>query len=312
MSRLNFKYLHEAAKLGSMRAAADKLGVAVSSISRQIAQLEAELGVPLIEHGRRSVMLTEAGEITISYYNEQLLQQESFESRLADLKSLKSGRITLAIGEGFVGEALSRIISRFTARHAGVALTVHMADSSNEVVRMVTEDEAHLGLVFNTSDDPRIRTQISTPQPLCAIMHRSHQLAARGSLTLADIAAYKICLLESSLRTRQMLREAELAEGIMLDPCVNSNSIGLIRDLVKGGEFVTLISVLAMAQELTKGELVALPIDNPTLQEHTPVTLVTRRGRRLAPGPVQLLLLLDGYLRGLPRFGEKAKDRQAA
>jgi DNA-binding transcriptional LysR family regulator len=58
MQDLNVRYLYEAARLGSMRAVADQLDVAVSSISRQISQLEAEVGVALIEHGRRTVMLT--------------------------------------------------------------------------------------------------------------------------------------------------------------------------------------------------------------------------------------------------------------
>ena len=53
-------YFFEAANLGSMRLASEKIGVAVSSISRQISQLELELGTPLIERGRRSIRLTEA------------------------------------------------------------------------------------------------------------------------------------------------------------------------------------------------------------------------------------------------------------
>ncbi len=78
------------------------------------------------------------------------------------------------------------------------------------------------------------------------------------------------------------------------------------------GEFVTLVSVLAVSQDIAKGELVAIPLDNPVLQELTPVTLVCRRGRRLAPGPVQLLLMLDGYLRGLPQYGVPEQDKEAA
>ncbi len=102
-------YLYEAARLGSMRAAADQLGVAVSSISRQISQLEAELGVALIEHGRRSLLLTEAGKLLIDYYSEQLTHRESFEARLADLKGLRTGRLSLAIGEGFIGTQLAGV-----------------------------------------------------------------------------------------------------------------------------------------------------------------------------------------------------------
>ena len=82
MQDLNVRYLYEAARLGSMRAAADQLDVAVSSISRQISQLEAEVGVALIEHGRRTVMLTEAGKLLIEYYAEQRTHRESFERRL--------------------------------------------------------------------------------------------------------------------------------------------------------------------------------------------------------------------------------------
>ncbi len=103
MLDLNLRYLYEAAKLGSMRAAADSLGVAVSSVSRQIAQLEEDLGAALIEHGRRNIKLTETGELLIAHYSDQLRLNEAFEAKLADIKGLRTGRIQLAIGEGFVG-----------------------------------------------------------------------------------------------------------------------------------------------------------------------------------------------------------------
>src|ERR1700680_2119286 len=81
MQDLNLRYLYEAAKLGSMRAAADNLGVAVSSVSRQISQLEADMGIGLIEHGRRTIKLTEAGLLLIEHYSEQLRVNEAFDAR---------------------------------------------------------------------------------------------------------------------------------------------------------------------------------------------------------------------------------------
>ncbi|MBW8077744.1 MAG: LysR family transcriptional regulator, partial [Gallionella sp.] len=65
LSDAKLRYLAEAAALGSMHAASEKLDVAVSSISRQIAQLESELGLPLIERGRRALKLTQAGEMAV-------------------------------------------------------------------------------------------------------------------------------------------------------------------------------------------------------------------------------------------------------
>ena len=69
-------HFHEAARLGSVRAAADFLNVAPSAVSRQITQLEHELGMPLLERHRRGVKPTEAGERVLEYYRQRLAQQE--------------------------------------------------------------------------------------------------------------------------------------------------------------------------------------------------------------------------------------------
>src|SRR5579871_1853827 len=128
-----------------MRSASEKLDVAVSSISRQITQLEEDLGLALIERGRRTIKLTEAGEIAIRYYRESLVQRESFTSSLQALRGLRAGQICLAAGEGFVA-ILSSILQDFLARHVGVLLSVNMGGTL-EVVRQVREDDAHIGLV---------------------------------------------------------------------------------------------------------------------------------------------------------------------
>lgn len=302
MAELNLRYFFESAKLGSMRAAADSLGIAVSSISRQIAQLEAELGVPLIEHGRRTIKLTEAGNLMLEYYGEQVAQREVFEQRLADLKGLRSGRINLAIGEGFISQALSGVLSRFMDGHPGILIEVRVADSSNEVARMVEDDEAHLGLAFNASSEPRLRSRVSIPQPLRAMVRPGHALAGRTSIQLADLVEHRICLLESSFRTRQLLKLAEDSERVALAPCFTSNSIGLLKEMLISDEFVSLMPVLAAVNELASGALVAIPVINPILQG-TVVNLLSRVGRQLPPAPARLLTALEAHLNNNTRLG---------
>jgi DNA-binding transcriptional LysR family regulator len=295
LSEFNLRYLYEAAKLGSMRAAADTLGVAVSSVSRQISQLEAEVGIALIEHGRRTIRLTEAGQLLVEHYSEQLRLGEALDARLSDVKGLRTGRIQLAIGEGFIGEPLSMLLIRFNARHPGLLINVHMSASSNEVARLVAEDDAHLGLVFQPSDDPRIRVLASVRQPLCAIMKRDHALAAHALLKLADLKPYRLCLPEPSFRTRQLLRAAESAEGVSLAPGITSNSISLLRDLLHSGEFFTLLPVLAAKKEVDSGQFLAVPMDSSALQDAS-VQLICRLGRRLPPAPLRMLSALMAYL----------------
>lgn len=295
MHDLNLQYLYEAARLGSMRAAADLLTVAASSISRQIAQLEAEIGTALIEHGARRIKLTEAGRLLIEYHEAQLAQREIFEARLSDLKGLRTGRISLAVGEGFVGTPLSTLINGFVRKYSGLQVDVRILASSKEVARLVVEDEAHLGLAFHACDDPRIRVVSSVSHPLCAVMLPSHPLARRAAVTLSELIRYPMCLPECSLRTRQILKEVETAERVTLQPNVTSNSIVLLKSLLQSGELCTLLPLLAVADEVERGDFIAVPLDGAALHG-TSVHLITRLGRRLAPAPLNLIGELTVYL----------------
>lgn len=87
------RYLAEALRAGTMRPASANLSVAPSSISRQIAQLETEPGVPLIERNRSPLKLTEAGELALSYFRAFTKQQEAFTSKVQDLKGLRGGTV---------------------------------------------------------------------------------------------------------------------------------------------------------------------------------------------------------------------------
>lgn len=296
MQDLNLRYLYEAARLGSMRAAADSLGVAVSSVSRQISQLEEEVGLALIEHGRRNIKLTHAGELLIAHYSDQLRLNEAFEARLSDIKGLRTGRVQLGIGEGFIGEPLSNMLARFNAKHPGLFINVHVSASSNEVVSLVAADDAHLGLVFQSFDDPRIRVLASVRQPLCAVMKIDHPLAARKLLKLADLRTHRLCLPESSFRTRQLLQTAEAEESVSLQPSVTSNSLILLKSLLMAGEFFTVLPVLAVSKEVDNGQFAAVPIDSAALQEAS-VQLISRLGRRLPPAPLRMVSALTNYLK---------------
>lgn len=292
---LNLRYLYEAAKLGSMRAAADSLGVAVSSVSRQISQLEAEVGIALIEHGRRNIKLTETGQLLIEHYSDHLRLNEAFEAKLSDIKGLRTGRILLAIGEGFIGQPLSGMLVRFNAKHPGLFINVHMSASSNEVVQLVSADDAHLGLVFQSADDPRIRVLASVRQPLCAVMRVDHPLASHKLLKLADLTGHALCLPESSFKTRQLLQMAEADERVSLQPSITANSITLLKSLLAAGDYYTILPVLAVSKEVENGQLAAVPIDSRAVQEAS-VQLICRLGRRLPPAPLRMIAALTAYL----------------
>lgn len=279
-------YFYEAARLGSVRGAADFMNVAPSAVSRQIAQLEQELGAPLVERHRRGVKTTEAGDRVLNYYRQRLTQQEVLLDSLQALRGLHSGSIVLAIGEGFI-DSLAVPMSRFSSLYPKIDLTVNVC-SSNEVLRQVVEDEAHIGLVFNPAADPKLRSHASQRQPVCAVVHPQHVLAREHSpIALKGLDNHRLALPGVSFGIRQILLQAEHQLGLSIAPTLTCNNIQMLkRFAMEGG--VTLLPTFVIEEELKSGALLALPLLNEVFSSPQ-VHLISRLGRQLSVGASRLL-----------------------
>lgn len=284
------KYLYETALAGSMRAASEKLDMAPSSISRQIANLERELGTDLIERKRREIRLTEAGELAVQHYREGIALSETFESELAELRGLRRGTVTLSVGEGFVGDAFFDALDDFSQRWADIKIAVDVQADTAHVLRHVLNDDAHVGLVFETPSDPRVNVRASFDQPIMALVAPGHALATRESIRMSDLAGLRLALPRKQLRIRQMIDTAAHEEAVWLDPGITSNSLLLLKRIAVAGSAVTLLPPLAAPKELDERSLVAVKVRSARMNE-TVANIVTRRGRRL-PVAVRMMLSL--------------------
>ncbi len=305
MSEAKLDYFFEAARFGSMRAAADRLGVAVSSVSRQIAQLERDMGVSLIERGRRTLKLTEAGALAFDYCHERVGRKEAFDSRIADLKGLRAGRIAIAIDEGFVAMGMASVIGQFMATYDRLSLEAHLA-GPQESLRRVAEDDAHLGLLFNPLSDPRLSVRASIGAPLRVVACADHPLARRERLRLADLAGLRLALPDGAFDIARLLADAERREGVTLQPALQTNSLALIHALVRTGGMIAILPDFAAAAEAAAGAMVSLPLADPFLSGAV-VTLVTRMGRVLPFAAGKLATALESHLSGWPRSVERRR-----
>jgi DNA-binding transcriptional LysR family regulator len=288
-------YFFEAASLGSMRLASDKIGVAVSSISRQIALLEQRLGVQLLERGRRSIKLTEAGRLAYDFYKSQKADREALLNQIQELRQMKAGRVDLAVGEGFLGPSFTGLIEAFQRKYPGITVSLTTGTTA-EIENAVVEDEAHLGLIFNTSAEPKIRTRASVAQPLMVVCTPDHPLAKLERLTLEDLARVDICLPPKGFRIRQILSRAEHERQTWLAPKLTSNSLQVLREMARSGAMVTLLPRVSVISDLQEGALVALHLLDTELED-TAISLVHRIGRQLDGPPAELLSVIESKLK---------------
>ncbi len=284
-------YLYESVRLGSMRAASEYLNMSPSSISRQIAGLERELGIELIERSRHTVQLTMAGQLVLQYFRDRQSQREALTSSIDDIRGLRKGHIVIAVGQGLVRMPLVRSLSDFVVKFPGIGLTIKNA-STRDVASYVRNDDAHFGITLDSPHDPRIRTRMVIPQPLCLIVYPKHPLAREKSVAIRDLQGQRLILPEEGFRVRQILDQVERDRGIFLNSILTASSIQMLSDCVLAEIGITIIPDACVLDHLEAGRLVSVPITDQYLRD-SKVHVVSRVGRQLSGSVVHLMDMLE-------------------
>lgn len=289
-------YLFEAVRCGTIRAAADRLDVAPSAVSRQIDLLEKELAMSLIERHARGVTPTQAGEHLIRYHREQLAHRDDLLSRLDEMRGLRRGHVDVVLGEGFVTDVLAAPLKRFLAAYPSLSVTLDLA-GTNEVVRRVSEDEAEIGLVYSPPTEPRIVSRAIRRQPLKAIVAPGFALLGkRRALTPRELLDFPLALTHPAYGTRQIVAAVEFAERLRYAPAVTTNSIAIVKQFVRFELGIGCLPAFAVAAELDAGELHAIDLDHP-LFASAEAHLITRVGRKLSVAANRMLQMMSTQMR---------------
>jgi Transcriptional regulator len=185
---------------------------------------------------------TEAGTHVIEYFREQMAHKDDLLSRLQELRGLRTGHISVVLGEGFVSDVLAGPMQHFCKQFPGIAVTLDLA-GTNEVVRKISEDEGEIGLVYNPPTEPKIVSRAFKRQPMMAIVGPTFAgLGKKKSMSVKELASYPLAATHSTYGTRQMLEAVEFAEKVRLEPVVTTNSIAILKQFVKSGLGITCLS----------------------------------------------------------------------
>lgn len=195
MDRLRaLHYLLKVADTLSFSGAARAFGVPASSISRRIADLEAELGVELLHRTTRTVRLTEIGAAYLEPVRAGLAQLQDAEEMLAQRSRKPSGVLRVSAMPSYGQLLLLPALQEFNARYPDIVLDVHLSDALVELGR----DQIDLAIrggrqpqdrvVARKLDDNRFRLAASPkylkkrgkPHTLADLEQRHHALLYRG------------------------------------------------------------------------------------------------------------------------------------
>src|SRR4051812_29448429 len=122
------RVLREVAMRGSFSAAADALHFTQSAISQQIAALEREAGVTLVDRSAPGVRLTEAGQVLVRHTDVILARLADAEAELEAISDLRGGRLRLAAFPSAGASIAPAAIGCFRERHPSVELSMCPAE----------------------------------------------------------------------------------------------------------------------------------------------------------------------------------------
>lgn len=280
--------LQQVIETGSVRGAAEVLGLDPSVISRTVAKLERDIGVALLERRGRGVVATDAGILAAQFARRQQAMSDTFLAEINKLRHAKSGHIELALGEGFVDLVMGLVLQGFLREHPDITCNVTVA-GTEETVTLLVEDSVHMAFIFQPPTDVRLRSHYSRASPVRVHVHRDHPLAGlRRELRLTDLEAYPGATLTDAFGLRHHIRAAEIDENVTLRNMLVTNSFKVLWEFAVTG-LGYILTPRSLPQEGPRlAQLANLPLANAILNSSRS-HVATRAGRHLPPAATALL-----------------------
>jgi DNA-binding transcriptional LysR family regulator len=242
--------LSEIGARGSFSAAASALDYTPSAVSQQIALLEREAGIRLVDRNARGVRLTDAGRALVDHADAILARLADAEAELEAIAGLRGGRLRLISFPSAGATIMPEAIARFRDRHPGVELTLEPAEPEPSIARL-RAGEADVVLDISTGfrppQDDAIERMHLLDDPMYVALPTGHPLAHKRNLKLEELAEEQWILgtAGSCPDVSIFLRSCQLA-GFEPNVTFNSDDYFAIQGFVAAGMGASLIPDLAL------------------------------------------------------------------
>jgi LysR family cys regulon transcriptional activator len=248
------RYLREISKQGlKISEAAEVLYTSQPGISKQIKQLEEELGIEIfVRNGKRLVAITEPGKAVLEIAQRMLHDMENLRQVGQEFNSQDSGRLTIATTHTQARYALPPVVKQFITRYPKVKLGLHQG-SPTQIAEQVLNGEADIAIATESLalyDD--LVTLPCYEWNHCVITPPHHPLLDEKKLTLAKIAQYPIITYDFAFAGRSKINDA--FEKAHLEPNIALTAIDadVIKTYVELGLGIGILAKMAFIPERDK------------------------------------------------------------
>ena len=255
--------LLKVAQFKSYTEAAKQLSLTQPAVSQHIKQLEDELGIHIFERINNELRVTPQGEIAVHYAERMASLFENMKNEIRDERS-KVSNLSLGVTHSAESNPIAEAIANYASSHKGVRIKM-VTDTISNLYDKLRIYEIDLAIVEGREADPNMRYTLLDTDSLMLVTSPDHPLAKKGFVTVGDIKKEKLILRLPNSNTRNQFESHLISNNMDIaefDVILEVDNVATIKDLVRRNFGVSILAQSACLDELKKGKITALPIEN--------------------------------------------------
>jgi LysR family nitrogen assimilation transcriptional regulator len=272
------EYFRHVAELGSFTRAATFLSVVQPALSRQVRQLEIELGQTLFERNGRGVVLTDAGSRLLEHTRGILTQVGRARQELEEQRNGDSGHFALGLPPSLGRSVTVPLVKAFAEQLPHVRLAT-VEGLSAYMLEWLNVGRVDCALVYNAAMTPAVEVQPLLDEQLFLVAPLEDKNARRHrkTITLAELAEYPLIIPSRPHAMRMTVENAMAGVDQKIRVAHEIESIPAIVDLVRQRHGFAVLPLNAVKSTRWADEVLVKPIVTPLLK--TPLSLATSAQR---------------------------------
>ncbi len=276
MELRQIKYFIEVAEREHVTEASVALHVAQSAVSRQIFNLEEELGVTLFLREGRNVRLTPVGKVFLQHMKQAVQIIDQAKREIDELLDPQRGTVRIGFPSSLAAYTLPTVISAFRERYPLVKFQLRQC-SYHSLVSEVARGEIDLALLGPLpKNEKQVKGHTLFLENIVALLPTAHPLAGSRSLQLDQLRGDSFVLFPDGFILREIVVDACRQIGFQPSVSFEGDDIDAIKGLVAAGLGVTLLPEITLMDNMPRST-VKIPIVEPTVRRTVGVIIPSER-----------------------------------
>ncbi|MBB4825572.1 DNA-binding transcriptional LysR family regulator [Sporosarcina luteola] len=261
--------------VGNFTRAGELLGMTQSGISHNIASLESELGIVLLNRGRNGVSLTDSGERIIRSMRNILCEAENMKQETASILGIERGKIRVGSFSSFSIKFLPKIMSAFRKQFPGIEIEFYEG-SYDQITSWVDEGKVDIGFTTLYNGCPHLNYTLLVKDRFLLVLPNNHRLQEKEEIKIEEIHGEDFIMPQSGceISIKAFLHEQTVSPNVQFNVVDDQALIAMVRE----GLGVTIIPELALPNDLQN--ILIKPLTPEPFRE---IALLTKSQKMLPP-----------------------------